>query len=79
VPGPHATLSRTAILAPGGWALTENLPNACAFCRLQAEALREDSSSRGKESRLSSRQKPWLILSTLMVCAWDFAMAEMAF
>jgi hypothetical protein len=27
-----------------------------AFCLLQAEALREDSSSRGKESRLSSRQ-----------------------
>ena len=59
-------------LAPGGWALTENLPNVFAFCLLQAEALREESSSRGKESRLSSRQRPWLILPLLMVCALAF-------
>ena len=73
--GPYsrATLSsRTAILAPGGWALTENLPNVFAFCLLRTEALRENSSSRGKESRLSSRQRPWFVSSALMVCAEAF-------
>jgi hypothetical protein len=30
--------------------------------------LREDSSSRGKESRLSSRQKPWVNFFALVVC-----------
>jgi hypothetical protein len=76
VAGARGTLSsRTAILAPGGWALTENLPSVCAFCLLRTEALREDSSSRGKESRLSSRQKPWLNLSAPVVCALEFAIA----
>ena len=36
-------------LAPGGWALNENLPNVCSFCLLRTEASPQRTSSRGKK------------------------------
>jgi hypothetical protein len=63
---------RTAILAPGGWAPIENLPNVFAFCPLRTEVLRGDSSQRGKESRLSSRENPALLEMAGEVCSGDW-------
>ena len=68
--------SRTAILAPGGRAPIKNLPNVCAFCPLRTEVLRGDSSQRGKESRLSSRENPALLEMAGEVCSPAFSEAE---